>query len=51
MRDDDLHLPEACAGALAVLVLLVAVFVATPAAAAVPTGEPHAYGAGARPAR
>jgi hypothetical protein len=41
MRDDDLHLPEACAGALAMLVLLVAV----------PTGEPHAYGAGARPAR
>ena len=50
MRDDDLHLPEACAGALAVLVLLVAVFVATPASAAAPAGEPQAYAAGGRPA-
>ena len=47
MRDDELRLPEACAGALAALVLLVAVFVATPASAAVPAGEPHAHGAGA----
>ena len=49
MRDDDLHLPEACVGALAVLVLLVAAFVATPAAAA-PAGEPQAYAADTRPA-
>ena len=50
MRDDDLHLPEACVGAFAVLVLLVAVFVATPAAAAAPAGEPQACATGARPA-
>lgn len=49
MRDDDLHLPEACVGAFAVLVLLVAVFVATPAAAAA-AGEPPASAVGARPA-
>lgn len=48
MRDDDLHLPEACVGALAVLLLLVAVFVATPASAAAPAGAPQACVAGSR---
>jgi hypothetical protein len=35
MRDDDLHLPEALCGALMALLLLVAVFVSTPASAAI----------------
>ena len=51
MRDDDLHLPEACVGALAVLLLLVAAFVATPASAAAPDDGTPAYAAAARPAR
>ena len=49
MRDDDLHLPEAVAGALAVLVLLVAAFLSTPASAAA-VGEPPACATGARSA-
>jgi hypothetical protein len=49
MRDDDLHLPEACVGAFAVLVLLVAAFLSTPASAAA-VCEPPACATGARPA-
>jgi len=48
MRDADLHLPQAFAGALAVLVLLVAAFLSTPAAAA---DAPPAPAADARAAR
>jgi hypothetical protein len=47
MRDADLHLPQAFVGALAVLVLLVAAFLSTPAAA----GSPAAPAADARAAR
>jgi hypothetical protein len=48
MRDADLHLPQAFVGALAVLVLLVAAFLSTPAAAA---DAPRTPAADARTAR
>ncbi len=41
MRDADHHLPQAVAGALAALVLLLAAFVSTPAGAA-PADPPAA---------
>lgn len=42
MRNADHHVPQAVAGALAALILLLAVFVSTPASAASVPGEPPA---------